>query len=167
MRISERDYNKFFYCNAEINGTKIKSKSAKKFVKSQNGKTLSDIDREFSDYVLELLLTAEEYSIPERKEIIESTADYYIKITGYQLPRPMVSALADFLLNEDITNSDCYKVSNTEYPFLTFRQLKRRNKREYLLGDTVTEYLGNVKRYNLPDKQKNTSTGNINQYRSQ
>jgi len=164
MRLNYKVYNQRYKQSAEARGIPIKdNKAVMKYKRSLSGKSLSDIDIEFHLYILELLQTAHEYSVPERNEIVETVTTYYQKLTGLHMPRIMLVALADFILNDELTNRDIDKITNNAFPFLSYRQLQRRSKRELLLSDEVTEYLGNVKAYNLPDKQKNTATDNINQ----
>ncbi|OAA91468.1 hypothetical protein [Clostridium ljungdahlii] len=160
MAIGFMDFNKVYKSNPEVKGTPIKldSKTTKKYKKRLSGKTISQVDSEYWDYIFELLNTASQYTQQEKNEIVVQISEYYCIQTSYQIRSEMLTALADFLLDECLTNKDVDKVSNTEYPILSFRQIHRRYLREQTLGAEVLQYADNKKNYNFPQKRRTTET---------
>jgi hypothetical protein len=162
LKLDSKTYEFRYKQSAEAKGIPVKdNKAVKKYTRSMRGKSLSEIDAEFHSYILELLNTAREYSTPERNEIVENLAYYYRKLTDYNLSRVMLSALSDFILDDELTDRNINKVTDNDYPILSFYQMKRRNKREMAMEWNVIEYLGNIKAHDI-NEQKHTKPENIN-----
>lgn len=155
MKVSSIDFNKVYKSNHEAKGTSIEvdSKTTKKYKKRLTGKTLSQIDQEYWDYIFELLNTASQYTQQEKNEIVEQVAEYYCIQTGFQIRNEMLTALADFLLDSCLADKDIDKVKNTEYPVLSFRQLHRRSRREVALEAETLQHFDNRNNYNFPQKR--------------
>lgn len=164
MQIDNYKMNWVYRHNSEAKGTPIKkdkaeeskdSKTAKKHRKKIAGKTLSQFDNEFWEYILFLINNANQYTPLERNEIVEEMAEYYTLKTDYQLPNNMCSALADFILDDTLSDPSCHKVQRDDYPVMSWRQLVNRHRREMGVESDTLEYLGNRRRY--PKNKRQTS----------
>lgn len=75
-------------------------------------------------------LLAMEMVLPDRMKAIDVLLEAYVRQTG-ETPDPVqVNRLTNFILREDLKNRHPDKVTNTEFPFLSRGQLKRRGRRE-------------------------------------
>ena len=140
MKIDRFRFNIFYRFNLETRATvitdttKTKNKLKKRIEKLKN-KTLSEVNKEYWDYILEILNNATDFTQEEKNATVRDIAEYYYQQTGYQMPSQMLYALADFLLDDTLSDKTNDKVAKTEYPIMSFRQLKTREKRE-----VCTEY---------------------------
>ncbi|MDR5583132.1 hypothetical protein ABND12_19365 [Paenibacillus larvae] len=76
----------------------------------------------------------------ERISEVEALTDAYVDSTG-GTPEPLqLERLADYLLLEELNNNYSDKVTQTEYPFFSERQLDRRHKKETTVK--AAEYIG-------------------------
>ncbi|MEV2286830.1 hypothetical protein ABNC35_19655 [Paenibacillus larvae] len=76
----------------------------------------------------------------ERISAVEALTDAYVDSTG-ETPEPLqLERLADCLLLEELNNNYSDKVTQTEYPFFSERQLDRRHKKETTVK--AAEYIG-------------------------
>lgn len=75
-----------------------------------------------------------------RNEIIETVFDAFIAQTKKVPSGVQVQRLANWLLLEEMTNNHPDKVSNTEFPFMTKRQLRTRYRRE-MANESIPETL--------------------------
>lgn len=156
MNIDFDKLNSLYRNNLEAKGTLIKdeSETAQKYRRKLNGKTLSQIDQEFWEYILELLNTASEYSQQEKNEIVEDIAEYYYLQTGNPIRNEMLTALGDFLLDITLADKSPNKTKKEAYPVLSFRQLEKRYRREVGVDVEVLDYFHTLKSSN---NKKNTS----------
>lgn len=117
------------------------------------GVFVGDYKEKFADYVTEILATSNSKTIPSvetRKDVIVAITEAYMIQVGEQPDGVQLQRLANWLLLEDLTNSHPDKVTLTEYPIMTNRQLRGRYSREVAnerLEYTLTEqeYLGRKK----------------------
>lgn len=116
-----------------------------------DGMFVGDYKAKFEQIVSELLLIKDGEGNPplldDRKAIIIAVTNAYVNQVGYQPDGVQVQRLANWLLYEDLTDGRPDKVTLTEYPFLTKRQLKTRYRREQANDDlslilTEQRYLG-------------------------
>lgn len=147
MNINSYKLNRVYRYNAEAKGTPVKdNKNAKKYRKQIQGKSKSKIDSEFWDYILFLINNASDFSISERNEIVQETADYYIQQTGYEIPSNMLLALADVILDDIFSNRNSHKSHTEEFPIHSFRQTATRSRKETPIDSEVLEFLSNMKK---------------------
>jgi hypothetical protein len=162
MHVNEISMKRAYIYNKEAKGVSMredsKSKeknSVKKIRTAMNRKPLNQIDNEFYNYIMELINTAKEYSIPERNEIVTDLAEYYRKQSGgYAMPNAMLTALADFILDDELSNNSNSKSRKNAYPILSFRQLQRRGTNEFSLETEKIDYFQNKKNYNIAEKKR-------------
>ncbi|WP_338433202.1 hypothetical protein [Clostridium tyrobutyricum] len=129
---------------------------SKKYKRRLSGRTLKQVDKEFWEYILELLNKASEFTQEEKNNTVKDITDYYYRQSGgYQCKPEMLAALADFILDDTLTNKDIDKVKNTEYPFLSYRQMKRRKQRDLSVDTDTIDFFSTKQRYNIAIK-KNT-----------
>lgn len=164
MKMDKYKVDKVYRYNTEAKGTPIargkaddnkESKLAKKYRKKIAGKTLSQFDNEFWEYILYLINNAVQYTPQERNEVVEEMAEYYTLKTGYSLPNNMLTALADFLLDDQLADPCTSKVQREEYPIMSWRQLEHRKRREMGVDSDILEHLGN--RVKHPKNKRQTS----------
>lgn len=128
-----------------------------------DGFFVGNYKRRFEQIVTDLLaITDAEGNPPSleiRKAIIEALSEAYITQVGDQPDGVQVQRLANWLLYEDLTDGRPDKVSLTEYPFMTKRQLRTRYAREMAdenIPKTLTEqkYLGGKKQRHYVNSNK-------------
>ncbi|GIQ70911.1 hypothetical protein DUZ99_08810 [Xylanibacillus composti] len=78
----------------------------------------------------------------QRQMDVEQFIQLYITIFDETPDRRMLQVLSDYLLHEDLSNSNAHKSTVTEYPILSKRQLKRRIYGEQ--GSRATNQNGEV-----------------------
>ncbi|MEV2661799.1 hypothetical protein ABNC42_14930 [Paenibacillus larvae] len=97
-------------------------------------------DREaFNEAVAELI----EKDIADREErikAVEALTDAYVDSTGQEPSAAQLERLTDYILLEEINDNSSDKVTQSEYPFFSDRQLERRYKRETTVK--AAEYVG-------------------------
>lgn len=172
MKIDLFRFNKL-YKSQESKGVKIAddepkatdNKLAKKLRKKLARKSINKVDEQFYSYILELINTADQFTQEEKNQTVVDISEYYLLQTGYQMPNSMISALADFILDDVLSDPDNDKIANNEYPVMSFRQLEHRRKRESAIGDEVLEYFSNVNNPNTynPAQKRYTSEKSINE----
>lgn len=156
MKIDKLRFNKL-YKSYESKGTPVQeSMTAKKYKKRIAGKTLSQFDEEYWEYLLELLNTADQYEQQEKNEIVDSIAEYYTLKTGYSLPITMINCLADFILDDILASKDVMKATNSEYPIHSFRQTDRRKRWQVSSETTTLDYFSATSDDLLTHKRKTT-----------
>ncbi len=160
-RMNEIDISKYYKNNKDAKGTAIKdskkdNKTASKYRKRLSGRTLSETNGEYWDYIMLLINTAEQYTQQERNEIAEETAEYYYKQTGYIMPNEMLTALSDFLLSETLFDSSTNKSQLAEYAILSNRQIAHRAKKEHSMETDIIEYFEFENRNNTAHKKHTT-----------
>ncbi len=152
MKIDKFRFNTFYRFNSEAkvtaikdtDNTKSKNKLKKRIEKLKN-KTMSEINQQYWDYILEIINNANDFSPEEKSATVSDIAEYYYTQTGYQMPSQMLYALADFLLDDTLSDRNIDKVAKTEYPILSFRQIKTRSIREACMEyDILDLYHSNI-----------------------
>lgn len=168
MRINNFYFNRLYRNNPEAKGTTIPqdskdsldSKLVKKIKRKIAGKTLSEFDQEFWDFIFELINTGSQYSQQEKNAIVIDSTEYYIlKTGGLQPPNAMLTAFADFLLDDTLADPDCYKSKREDYSILSHNQLKKRRGKESGVDVDTLDYLAN--------QQKNSNNKRITSERSE
>lgn len=154
MYVNIREFNKQYRNNDEVKGTPILDDGFEKLLQKSKAKSISQINEEFYELILELMNTASEYSQEEKNQTTEDLSNYYYKLTGYVMPNSMLTALADFILDDTFIDRDIDKVANNDYPILSNRQIKRRKARQMLVENDLLEYFDNRNRYNFAQKKR-------------
>lgn len=81
--------------------------------------------RRFRLYVDKLIAERIEYR-PERQFAVQYLIDKYIEHVGERPDKRELDRLTDYVLDDDLNDPNPHKVSHTEYPFLSEKQLMRR-----------------------------------------
>lgn len=76
-----------------------------------------------------------------RARNIDDLNNEYIKRTDNQLPPYLISILTDWYLLEVLLDKNVDKVTKTEHPILSARQIKRRVLRESTMEGDVIDFL--------------------------
>jgi hypothetical protein len=108
------------------------------------------------DYVKELeeytqrLIDARIGDREKRIEKIEELIDAYVEQVELRPPSNLLSRLTQYILMEEIKDTDPYKVRKEEHPFLSEAQIKRRLLKES--SDSFAEHFigSDGKKYNIP-----------------
>lgn len=100
---------------------------------------MNDYKAEFITQVDELIAANIE-DRSERMAAVQALIDRYIEAHGAAPDAAQIERLTDYILREELTDPDSYKVQHSEYPFMSERQLGRRHDREVSLW--VAEALG-------------------------
>lgn len=74
----------------------------------------------------------------ERVKLVNDYVEAYFGLTGNQPRDSRLTELADFILVEILTDSHPDKVTRTEYPILTNKQVFRRQMKTVFSGDEAT-----------------------------
>jgi hypothetical protein len=69
----------------------------------------------------------------ERMKAIQALIDAYIDSVGETPDDAQLERLTDYILREELTDGNEYKITHGEYPFMSERQFERRHEREYSL----------------------------------
>lgn len=89
----------------------------------------------------------------ERMARIDELINEYVSGTGETPNQKQLERLTDYILMEELTDTDRMKSRNTEYPFFSERQLERREGGE--VSDKMAEEVGTDGRnYKLPTRRK-------------
>lgn len=127
-----------------------------------DGVFVGEYREKFADYVTKILATGNSSALPSletRKDVITALTEAYIIQAREQPNGVQIQRLANWLLIEDLTNNHPDKVTLTEYPFMTNRQLRGRYRREMAnerLQYTLTEqeYLEGKKESRYIDEEQ-------------
>lgn len=112
---------------------------------------LSNYREDFEREVTTFLSTAEP-SRPKRMAQINEMIDEYVANYGEVPPPTQIERLTDSILHEELTDPNRMKVRDTEYPFLSVRQLERRYENEYSL-DLAESYDANGNNRAKPERR--------------
>jgi len=82
-------------------------------------------------------LVSTKMPVPWRNKAIEDLTDAYITQTGETPDSRQLIRLANYILQDDLSEKFPDKVSRTEYPILSRGQLKLRYKREVSCGTLI------------------------------
>lgn len=143
----------YYRKNTEARGVTDDTKIVKKYKKRLSGKTLTETDEEFWEYILILLKTSGEYTPKERNQIVEDITEYYYFQTGITIRAEMLSALADFLLSDTLSDTKSNKVRKAEFPILGFGQLDRRRSKEKSMDEVKIDYFASKREYKIATKK--------------
>lgn len=111
-----------------------------------------DYKVKFAEDVTELIEKDIEDRNARMAAVSALTEDYVMRYGEYpdmiQLER-----LTDYILREELTNTDRMKARNDEYPFLSERQFERRREHEVPL-EVAEEYGADGRNYRVPKRRK-------------
>ncbi|MBE3649178.1 hypothetical protein [Paenibacillus polymyxa] len=95
----------------------------------------------------------------ERMDAVDRLTTTYISETGETPGVLELERLTDYILREEITDPNPYKMSQTEYPFMSERQFELRRDRE--ASGSAAEATGtDGKDYSRPTRRKRTEYEN-------
>lgn len=94
---------------------------------------MNDYKAEFTSQV-DALIAANIEDRTERMAAVQALTDRYIEAHGEAPDAAQIERLTDYILREELTCTDRMKARNEEYPFLSERQLERRQEHEYSEG---------------------------------
>ena len=77
----------------------------------------------------------------ERVALADSIIEEYWQVTGRKPSPGILSRLANYIISEDLKDKAIDKVTNTEYPFLSEYQLKRRERKQLPMADSNLDFL--------------------------
>lgn len=141
MRVDKIGINKYYRNNPDVRAVDIgDNKNAKKWRKMFR-KSLSEIDNNYWQLILEMLNCAKLFTQSEKNEFVEIITEDYHKEAGQAMKSQMLQALGDFILDEVLSDKDVDKMANTEYPMLSVRQQEKRNRRETAVDGEILEFL--------------------------
>lgn len=105
--------------------------------------SITEFIEEFKDKAIELSKTKLKDcpTKEDRHEQVEAMLDLYMEVTGKIPSSYVLTKLGDYLLIETLKDTDVDKVSNTEYPVLSFTQLKRRDSKQYSMQVDTLDFL--------------------------
>ncbi|UNL92782.1 hypothetical protein CPY53_04065 [Paenibacillus polymyxa] len=89
----------------------------------------------------------------ERMAAVSALIEDYVMRYGEYPDTIQLERLTDYILREELTNTDRMKARNDEYPFLSERQFERRREREVPL-EVAEEYGADGRNYRVPKRRK-------------
>lgn len=110
----------------------------------------TDYKTTFVEKVDELL--EQDMTLEFRKKAVHDLVEAYIFQTGKVPDGLQLSRLADYILKDDLNDPHPDKVTRTEYPILSSRQLRLRSGRE--LSDEMIENKTNDKKHKLNGRRR-------------
>lgn len=151
-----RDMMEFRYRNNNKLKTTIQgdNKHAKKYMRQLEGRNLTEIEEYYWTLIMEMLTYAKLFNQEEKNEFVELVTEDYFRETGQQMKSQMLYALGDFILDDVLMDKDVDKISNNEYPILSWRQQKRREKREYAMVSNDMEFYSFKNQHNPAQKRR-------------
>ncbi|WP_339273766.1 hypothetical protein MKY59_21465 [Paenibacillus sp. FSL W8-0426] len=116
---------------------------------------MSNYKAEFADKVTEIIgLNIEDRT--ERMAAVSALIDSYVEAHGVSPDPAQLDILSDYILREELTNTDRMKSRNEEYPFLSERQFERRRENEVPL-EVAEEYGADGRNYRVPKRRKRST----------
>jgi hypothetical protein len=116
---------------------------------------VSNYKAEFADKVTEIIgLGIEDRT--ERMAAVTALINSYVEVHGVSPDAAQLDRLSDYILREELTNTDRMKTRNEEYPFLSERQFERRRENEVPL-EVAEEYGVDGRSYRLPKRRKRST----------
>lgn len=106
----------------------------------------------FEDAVTQIIA----YHISERNKRIATIAaliDSFVSLTGNTPDSNQLNRLSNYILKEELSDPDVYKIAHNEYPFLSEWQMKLRHDRETGLK-AVEETGADGRNYRKPTKRR-------------
>lgn len=91
------------------------------------------------------------YTVEERVVVCDKYIEECAALGYYDIPDYRLSEMADFIMMDELTNAHPDKVTRTEYPILTGKQLMRRQRKTVLSGEEATVDYLNIKYNNWKD----------------
>ncbi|KAF6658885.1 hypothetical protein ACT3XG_14760 [Paenibacillus polymyxa] len=111
-----------------------------------------DYKVKFAEDVTELI--AEDIADRDaRMAAVSALTEDYVMRYGEYPDMIQLERLTDYILREELTNTDRMKARNDEYPFLSERQFERRREREVPL-EVAEEYGADGRNYRVPKRRK-------------
>lgn len=101
----------------------------------------NDVVATFENIILDMVSIRPIPSLEVRRKNIEELNDEYVRRIGKSLPPFLISILTDWYLSEILGDKSVDKVSKTDCPILSNRQLKRRAVRESLMEGEIIDFL--------------------------
>jgi hypothetical protein len=114
----------------------------------------ADYTTEFHGAITDLI--AEDLPREERMQAVYALTEAYRDIVGAWPEDKALERLADVILSDELRDTDRMKVRNTEYPFMSARQLERRRDGESPLK--IAKETGTDGRdYRVPSRRKRST----------
>jgi len=89
-----------------------------------------------------------------RNQQVNALIEYFWKMTGRKPKSYQLELLADYILADTLRDKATHKVKQTEYPVLSFTQMKLRNRRERRVGDDNLDFIKTKEVDNNPNSFK-------------
>lgn len=100
-----------------------------------NSKYLKKIDK----------IISKEVSIDEKKLLIIEITEEYFYETNELMPEELLIILSNWFLACILKSKDVDKVSKSEYPILSYHQIKRRNNKQLSVPYETLDYINQPK----------------------
>ncbi|UMR33968.1 hypothetical protein MJ749_14815 [Paenibacillus polymyxa] len=116
---------------------------------------MNNYKEDFADKVTETI----ELNIEDRTKrmvAVGELIDTYVEAHGVSPDEAQLDRLSDYILREELTNTDRMKTRKEEYPFLSERQFERRRENEVPL-EVAEEYAVDGRNYRLPKRRKRST----------
>ncbi|CEN26497.1 hypothetical protein [Paraclostridium sordellii] len=114
--------------------------------------TFNDVNHK---YLKEIeILVKKKISINSKKLNIIKIEEEYFNDTNECMPYDLILPLTDWFLEEILKSKDVDKSSKSEYPILSYHQIKRRNKKYLSVTDDILDYLYHPKSDNSRNGKK-------------
>lgn len=100
-------------------------------------------------------------SLEERNKQVNDMIEEYMQVQGDLPPSYWLSRLGTYILAEDLKNNDRDKVANTEYPILSYRQKRRRSRKQIAVLSEHLDFLHSKYVARMDSLAKTTITDDI------
>jgi hypothetical protein len=114
--------------------------------------------KEFRNYTEELI--SQNLEVEERIGACNFLLSSYINHIGTRPPEKCLELLANFILRDHLSSRNPDKLSKQIYPFLSDRQQKTRDEKEFAKENSVLDYIKLKKMNNLPGLHKRNKNVN-------
>lgn len=94
---------------------------------------------EFKNYAKELI--TKNMAVNERIDRCNILISRYINNTGQRPPKKYLEYLSNFILKDHLENKNPDKLSSEAYPFLSDRQQKTREGKEFSSEDAILDFI--------------------------
>lgn len=91
------------------------------------------------------VITSTEIPLDEKKDLIIDITEQYFYETNEVMPEELLVILTNWFLACILKSKDIDKVSKSEYPILSYHQIKRRNNKQLSVSYETLDYISQPK----------------------
>lgn len=106
-------------------------------------KVLNNINSKYLNKVEKI--TGKDIPLNEKKLFIIEITEEYFHETNELMPEELLIILANWFLECILKSKDVDKVSKSEYPILSYHQIKRRNYKQLSVSNETLDYINQPK----------------------